>query len=62
MFELLTETAINDLKPIQDKYAEVIAEKGYLESVLREGRQKASEVANKTLKDVKLALGYSLPL
>ena len=60
--KLLTETTINALKPIQDKYAEVMAEKGYLESVLREGRQKASEVANQTLKDVKLALGYSLPL
>lgn len=60
--KLLTETTINALKPIQDKYAEVMADKGYLESVLRDGRQKASEVANQTLKDVKIALGYSLPL
>ncbi len=60
--KLLTETTINVLKPIQDKYAEVMAEKGYLETVLREGRQKAEEVANQTLKDVKIAMGYSLPL
>ncbi len=60
--KLLTETTINALKPIQDKYAEVMADKGYLESVLREGRSKALEVANQTLKDVKTAMGYSLPL
>jgi tryptophanyl-tRNA synthetase len=60
--KLLTETTINALKPIQNKYAEVMAEKGYLETVLREGRQKAEAVANQTLKDVKIAMGYSLPL
>jgi tryptophanyl-tRNA synthetase len=59
--KLLTETTVNALKPIQDKYAEVMADKGYLESVLREGRQKAEIVANQTLKDVKTAMGYSLP-
>ncbi len=60
--KLLTETTINALKPVQDKYAEVMADKGYLESVLREGRRKAEVVANQTLKDVKTAMGYSLPL
>ncbi|MEA5572542.1 tryptophan--tRNA ligase [Calothrix sp. UHCC 0171] len=60
--KLLTETTINALKPIQDKYHEVMADKGYLESVLRDGRQKAETVAQQTLKDVKTALGYSLPL
>ncbi|MBK1988042.1 tryptophan--tRNA ligase [Sphaerospermopsis aphanizomenoides BCCUSP55] len=59
---LLTETAINALKPIQDKYKEVMAEKGYLESVLRDGREKAEAIANQTLADVKAALGYSVPL
>ncbi|MBF2065892.1 MAG: tryptophan--tRNA ligase [Calothrix sp. C42_A2020_038] len=60
--KLLTEATITALKPIQDKYAEVMADKGYLESVLREGRSQAEEVANQTLKDVKIAMGYSLPL
>ncbi|GCL37753.1 MAG: tryptophan--tRNA ligase [Sphaerospermopsis kisseleviana] len=59
---LLTETAINALKPIQDKYKEVMAEKGYLESVLRDGREKAEAIANKTLADVKAALGYTARL
>lgn len=59
---LLTETAINALKPIQDKYQEVMADKGYLESVLRDGREKAEAIARSTLADVKAALGYTVPL
>jgi tryptophanyl-tRNA synthetase len=58
---LLTEIAIAHLKPIQDKYHEIMNEKGYLESVLRDGREKASVIANETLRRVKVALGYSLP-
>ncbi|MBD2494793.1 tryptophan--tRNA ligase [Nostoc sp. FACHB-280] len=59
---LLTETAINALKPIQEKYQQIMDDKGYLESVLRDGREKAQAIANQTLTQVKLALGYSLPL
>ncbi|HEY9802208.1 MAG TPA: tryptophan--tRNA ligase [Leptolyngbyaceae cyanobacterium] len=59
---LLTETTINALKPIQDKYHQITADKGYLESVLRDGREKAEAVANQTLADVKAALGYSVPV
>lgn len=59
---LLTETAIAALAPIQDKYNSVMDDKGYLESVLREGREKASAIAGQTLADVKAALGYSVPL
>jgi tryptophanyl-tRNA synthetase len=60
--KLLTETTINSLAPIQSKYGEVMAEKGYLDSILREGRQKAAEIANQTLNQVKVAMGYSLPM
>jgi tryptophanyl-tRNA synthetase len=56
---LLTETTIAHLKPIQDKYQEIMAEKGYLDSVLRDGRGKAGAIANETLLRVKDALGYS---
>ncbi|MBD2357729.1 tryptophan--tRNA ligase [Tolypothrix sp. FACHB-123] len=58
---LLTETAIASLKPIQEKYQAIMADKGYLESVLREGRQKAETVAKQTLAEVKAALGYTMP-
>lgn len=59
---LLAETVVESLKPIQQKYQAVMDEKGYLESVLRQGKEKAEAVANETLKQVKLALGFSLPL
>jgi tryptophanyl-tRNA synthetase len=58
---LLTEATIEALKPIQTKYQEIIEQKGYLDSVLAEGAEKAREVANQTLTRVKNALGY-LPL
>lgn len=58
---LLSETTITALKPIQDKYYEIMDDRGYLQSVLREGRFKAETVANETLSRVKNALGY-LPL
>ncbi|MEH2196674.1 tryptophan--tRNA ligase [Nostoc sp.] len=59
---LLTDTIIESLKPIQEKYHSVTADKSYLESVLRDGGEKARAIANQTLSQVKAALGYSLPL
>lgn len=58
---LLTETAIAALQPIQEKYHAIRADQSYLDSVLRSGREKASEVANQTLNKVKKAMGYTLP-
>ncbi|MER3432487.1 MAG: tryptophan--tRNA ligase [Leptolyngbya sp. ERB_1_1] len=58
---LFTETTIAALKPIQEKYHSIRADQGYLESVLRSGREKASEVANQTLNKAKKAMGYTLP-
>jgi tryptophanyl-tRNA synthetase len=59
---LLTETIIATLKPIQEKYQAVMDDQGYLESVLRQGRQNAEAIANQTLAQVKAALGYGVPL
>ena len=59
---LLAETVTTALKPIQEKYHAVTTDKGYLESVLQAGRQKAEAIANNTLSKVKTALGYSVPL
>ncbi|MGK7877345.1 MAG: tryptophan--tRNA ligase [Xenococcaceae cyanobacterium] len=59
---LLTEVTIEGLKPIQERYKEIRDEAGYLDSVLREGRQKAEAVGNQTLSRVKNALGYLPPL
>ncbi|MGF1589348.1 MAG: tryptophan--tRNA ligase [Pleurocapsa sp.] len=58
---LLTETTIEALKPIQDRYHELMSNRDYLNSVLREGAAKASNVANQTLTRVKDALGFLPP-
>jgi tryptophanyl-tRNA synthetase len=58
---LLTEATIAALRPIQTRYQEIIADRGYLDSVLRDGREKAAATANQTLDRAKQALGYALP-
>ncbi|MDJ0743052.1 MAG: tryptophan--tRNA ligase [Xenococcaceae cyanobacterium MO_167.B27] len=55
---LLTETAIEALKPIQDKYQEIMDNGDYLDSVLKEGATLAAAVANNTLSRVKDAMGF----
>jgi tryptophanyl-tRNA synthetase len=59
---LLAETAVNALQPIQEKYQAVMDDKAYLEQVLRDGKEKAEAIANQTLRKVKSALGFSMPL
>ncbi len=59
---LLTETTIEALRPIQAKYQTLMDEPGYLESVLRQGREKAAAIARITLAQVREALGFSVPL
>ncbi|MGB3612834.1 MAG: tryptophan--tRNA ligase [Elainellaceae cyanobacterium] len=58
---LLAETAIAALEPIQQRYHAIRAEDGYLDSVLRQGKEKAEAIAQQTLTKVKTAMGYSLP-
>lgn len=58
---LLAETTVEALRPIQEKYQELMTEKGYLDSILKEGQEKASAIAQQTLDRVKNALGYLPP-
>lgn len=59
---LLTEATITVLKPIQEKYQALISEPGYLDSVLRQGRERAAAIADQTLAQVREALGFLPPL
>lgn len=59
---LLTETTIEALRPIQQTYHEVMQDPGYLESVLKQGREQAEAIAQTTLSRVKTAMGFSKPL
>lgn len=55
---LLTDTTVETLRPIQDKYQQLMTETGYLDSILKQGQEKASAIAQQTLDRVKHALGY----
>ncbi len=59
---LLTDVMVETLTPIQEKYQSIMADSGYLESILRQGREKAEAIANQTLSKVKKSLGFSVPL
>ena len=52
--EAVTET----LRPIRDEAQRLLADKAYLESVYKQGAQKASYVANRTLNKVYKKLGF----
>ncbi|MEL6223563.1 MAG: tryptophan--tRNA ligase [Cyanobacteria bacterium J06627_8] len=59
---LLTETVIEALRPIQDTYTEITEDKGYVQGVLRDGKEKAEAIATQTLDKVKRAMGYSFSI
>ncbi len=54
---LLTEACISKIEPIQKKYNQLIKDPDQLNFILEEGRTKAEEVAESTLKKVKDAFG-----
>ena len=48
----------DSLKPIREKHKEFISDKAYLEKVMKEGAEKASYFANKTLRKVYKKVGF----
>ncbi|MCP9818104.1 tryptophan--tRNA ligase [Synechococcus sp. Cruz-9H2] len=55
---LLAEAAVEALRPLQERYDEILAEPGYLDQVLRSGRERASAVAEASLERVRTAMGF----
>ena len=52
----VADAVIEELEPFQNRYKEIVANKSY-EEALREGAEKASKIANQTLKRVQKAIG-----
>ena len=52
----VADAVIEELEPFQNRYKEIIANKSY-EIALKEGAEKASKIANQTLKRVQKAIG-----
>ncbi|MEM6452024.1 MAG: tryptophan--tRNA ligase [Cyanobacteria bacterium P01_D01_bin.105] len=55
---LLADTAVEALKPIQEKYNELMGDRTYLNQVLADGKDRAQAVAKPTLAKVKKAMGF----
>jgi tryptophanyl-tRNA synthetase len=59
---LLTETTIEALRPIQEKYRNLTEDRSYIQSILKKGQEQAEIVAQQTLQAAKDVLGYARPL
>jgi tryptophanyl-tRNA synthetase len=55
---LLAEVTVEALRPLQERYRAIRADSGYLDQVLRSGRERASGVADATLARVRQAMGF----
>ena len=58
---LLAEAIVEHLAPIQDRYHAIRQDDEYLLRVLEEGAEAASEVAERTLRHAKIAMGFVTP-
>ena len=54
----VAEAVIEELAPIREKYADYLKNKDYLQSVYKEGAERASYLANKTMRKVYRKLGF----
>ena len=52
------ESVVETLRPIREKTEQLLADKDYLESVYRSGAERASRVAEKTLRKVYKKVGF----
>ena len=55
------EAVVETLRPIREEAARLIADKAYLEQVYRAGAERASYIANKTLRKVYKKVGFVAP-
>jgi tryptophanyl-tRNA synthetase len=58
---ILTDAVIAHVSPIQQRFGEIVEDRAFMQQVLTEGQQAASEVANETLRKAKTAMGLLLP-
>lgn len=58
---LLADALIAHLQPIQGKYADIMADPAYVDSVLEKGAEAAAATANATLAAAKDAMGFVVP-
>ena len=55
----VADAVIELLRPIREESERLMADKAYLESIYREGAQRAQYLANKTLSKVQRKVGFA---
>lgn len=58
---VLAEAIVNHLAPIQERYKAIREDDDYLWQVLKDGATSADEIASRTLKHAKIAMGFAVP-
>lgn len=56
----VAEAVIESLRPIQQKFDDLMKDKGYLEQVMKQGAEKADRIARRTLDKAKKKMGFVL--
>lgn len=54
----VADAVVEEIRPIQEEFKRISADKAYVDKVIKEGAEKAGYIANKTLRKVKKKVGY----
>ncbi len=54
----VADAIIEELKPVQDRFKEISANKDFVDQVIREGAEKANHIANRTISKVYKKVGF----
>lgn len=54
----VAEAVVEELRPIQEEFVKISKDKAFIDDVLKEGAEKANNMANKTLRKVKKKIGF----
>lgn len=54
----VAEAVVEELRPIQEEFVKISKDKAFIDDVLKEGAEKANNIANKTLRKVKKKIGF----
>lgn len=55
---IVAQAVIEEIKPIQERFNEIMGDKSFIEKVIKDGAEKAQYIANKTIRKVKKKVGF----
>ncbi len=58
MKSAVAEVTISEIEPIQKEFYRLMADKKYIDEIIRENSERASYIAEKTLRKVKKKVGF----